>query len=145
MQSDAVSMPHVPDGSQLLIIRRLLDSQRIAIVGLSDDPSKPSYRVAAYLKKMGKQIVPVNPNHESVLGLKSYPSLEEVPGEIDLVDVFRRPEHCADVTRSVIKKRVKGIWLQLGIKCEEARQLAKDAGINYVEDRCMMVEHHAAL
>jgi hypothetical protein len=145
MQSDAVSMPRVPDGSQLLVIRQLLDSQRIAVVGLSDDQNKPSHRVAAYLKKMGKEIIPVNPNHESVMGLKSYRSLEDVPGEIDLVDIFRRSEYCADVVRSAIKKHVKGIWLQQGIKCDESRQLAQDAGISYIEDRCVMVEHQAAL
>ncbi|HMB96402.1 MAG TPA: CoA-binding protein [Tepidisphaeraceae bacterium] len=133
------------DGSQLLMIRQLLDSQRIAIVGLSIDSSKASHRVASYLKKMGKNIVPVNPNHESVMGLKCYRSLEEVPGEIDLVDVFRPAEDCTEVIRSAINKSVKGIWLQLGIKCEQGRQLAKEAGINYVEDRCLMVEHQAFL
>jgi predicted CoA-binding protein len=145
MTSDLHSMPSVPDGSVLTVIHQLLDSQRIAVVGLSNDPSKASYRVARYLMQMGKKIIPVNPNYDAVLGLKCYARLEDVPGQIDLVNIFRRPEFCADVVRSAIKKDAKGIWIQLGIKNDEARELAEQAKIPYIEDRCIMVEHQAAL
>ncbi|HEY7090354.1 MAG TPA: CoA-binding protein [Tepidisphaeraceae bacterium] len=126
---------------EIEIIHRLVRAQRIAVVGLSDDPSRPSYGVAEYLQSVGKEIVPVNPNHEHVLGEKCYPRLEDVPGSIDLVDVFRRPQFCADVARSAIRAGAKGLWLQSGITSAEARQLAREAGIEYVEDRCLLVEH----
>jgi len=145
MSTDACSLPAGPDNSEFQLVRRLLDSQRIAVVGLSDDPSKASYRVARYLKDMGKTIIPVNPNHQSVMGIRCYPSLQDVNEPIDLVDVFRRPEFCPDVVRAAIQKGVKGIWLQSGIRSEESRELAQRAGVDYIEDRCLMVEHGAAL
>jgi uncharacterized protein len=123
------------------MIRRMLRAERIAVVGLSDDPSRPSYGVARYLQDVGKQIIPVNPNHATVMGLKCYARLEDVPGPIDLVDVFRRPEYCADVARSAVAVGAKGVWLQSGIRSNESRQLARAADIDYVEDRCLMVEH----
>jgi predicted CoA-binding protein len=135
-----------PGAEQMLVIRRMLDAQHIAVVGLSTNEHKPSFRVAKYLKERGKTIIPVNPNHESVFGLKSYGSLEQVPGEIEVVNVFRRAEFCADVVRAAIKRGgVKGIWLQQGIRCEEAKELACNAGIDFIQDRCIMVEHQSAL
>lgn len=122
-------------------IQAMLQMERIAIVGLSDNPSRPSFQIASYLLGHGKMVVPVNPSVTSVLGLKSYPSLAEVPGEIDLVNVFRRAEHCADVTRDAISIGAKGVWLQAGIQSEESRKLARQAGIYYIENRCIMVEH----
>src|SRR5262245_3202210 len=101
MPDDTCSLPSRSDDSEFTIIQRLLGAQRIAVVGLSDSPGRPSYGVASYLLDAGKEIIPVNPNHASVFGLKCYSSLEEVPGKIDLVDVFRRPEHCPEVVRSV--------------------------------------------
>ena len=82
-------------------------------------------------------------NYDQVLGRKCYASLADVPGEIDLVNVFRRPQFCADVTREAIAKGAKGVWLQAGIRNEEARKLAADAGVDFVQDRCIMVEHMA--
>ena len=122
-------------------VRRMLDARRIAVVGLSDDPSRPSYDVASYMKSAGKEILPVNPNHKTVMGLPCYPSLAAVPGPIDLVDVFRRPEFCADVVRDAIAAGAKGVWLQSGIRSEEAKRLAAQAGIDFVQDRCLKVEH----
>ncbi|WP_428938493.1 CoA-binding protein [Fontivita pretiosa] len=150
MSGNVMPFPDQPEQQaaveQLATIRRMLAAQRIAIVGLSDDPDKPSHRVARYLRERArKQIIPVNPNHQSVLGLKCYPSLEQVPGQIDLVNVFRQPRHCADVVRSAIRLGIKAVWLQLGIRSAEARQLACDAGIDYVEDRCIMTEHLSGL
>ena len=122
-------------------VRRMLDAKRIAVVGLSDDPSRPSYDVASYLKSAGKEILPVNPNHKTVMGLPCYPSLAAVPGPIDLVDVFRRPEFCAEVVRDAVDAGAKGVWLQSGISSDDARAIARQAGIDYVENRCLKVDH----
>ena len=100
----------------------MLAGRRIAVVGLSDDPSRASYGVAAYLRSAGKEILPVNPNYATVMGLKCYARLEDVPGEIDVVDVFRRPEHCPDVVRSAVAVGAKGVWLQSGVVSEESRR-----------------------
>jgi predicted CoA-binding protein len=141
MPEDACPQPTDPAGREAEVIRRMLAAKRIAVVGLSDDPSRASHGVASYLLSAGKDIVPVNPNHQRVLGRKCYPSLEEVPGPIDVVDVFRRPEHCADVVRSAVAVGAKGVWLQSGIVSREAEQIAREAGIDFVQDRCMKVDH----
>ncbi len=122
-------------------VQRMLHGKRIAVVGLSDNPSRPSYGVASYLRRVGKEIIPVNPTSETVMGLKSYASLEEVPGAIDVVDVFRRPEYCPDVVRAAIKVGAKGVWLQSGIISREAEKIAREAGIDFVQDRCLKVDH----
>ena len=141
-EGEACPMPSTPEaGSEAAAVRRMLAGKRIAVVGLSDDPSRASYGVAAYLRSVGKEIIPVNPNYATVMGIKSYPSLEAVPGPIDVVDVFRRPEHCAEVVRSAVAVKAKGVWLQSGIVSDEARQIARRAGIDYVEDRCLKVDH----
>ena len=141
-EGEACPMPSTPEGtSEAAAVRRMLAGKRIAVVGLSDDPSRASYGVAAYLRSVGKEIIPVNPTHATVMGIKSYPTLEAVPGRIDVVDVFRRPEHCADVVRSAVAVKAKGVWLQSGIVSDEARQIARRAGIDYVEDRCIKVDH----
>jgi hypothetical protein len=121
-------------------LQRMLAARRIAIVGLSDDPGRPSHGVARYLMSAGKEIIPVNPVHETVLGLRSFASLEDIPGQVDLVDVFRRPQYCPDVVRSAIKIGVKGVWLQSGITSAESENLAREAGIDFVQDKCLKVE-----
>ena len=141
MPDDACPLPTNPAGREADAARRMLAAKRVAVVGLSDDPSRASYGVASYLQSAGKEIIPVNPNCDRVLGLKCYPSLEDVPGAIDVVDVFRRPEFCADVVRSAVKVGAKGVWLQSGIVSEEARRVAAEAGIDFVQDRCMKVDH----
>jgi predicted CoA-binding protein len=140
MPDDACPIPTDPSMSESAAIRRMLAARRIAVVGLSDDPSRPSYDVAQSLRAAGKEIIPVNPNHKTVMGLTCYPSLAAVPGEIDLVDVFRRPEFCADVAREAVVVSAKGLWLQSGITNSEAREIARRAGIDFVEDRCLKVE-----
>jgi len=122
-------------------IQRMLNARRIAVVGLSDDPSRPSYGVSRYLQSVGKDIIPVNPRYEKVLGSTCYAALEDIPGKIDLVNVFRRPGFCAEVVRSAVALKAGGVWLQSGITNEEARQLAESAGLDFVQDRCIMVEH----
>ena len=122
-------------------VRRMLAAKRIAVVGLSDDASRPSYGVARYLQSVGKQIIPVNPKCDEVLGEKCYSSLEQIPQPVEVVDVFRRPQFCADVVKSAIAIGAKGVWLQSGIVSEEAERLAREAGIDFVQDRCMKVDH----
>ncbi len=141
MTDDACPLPTRPSDNEAAVLGRLLAARRVAVVGLSDDPSRPSHDVARYLQSAGIEVLPVNPNYSTVLGLKCYPSLAEVPGQVDVVDVFRRPEFCADVVRDAIAAGAKGVWLQSGIRSEEAKQLAAGAGIDFVQDRCMKVEH----
>ena len=122
-------------------IGRMLAGQRIAVVGLSDDPSRPSYRVSAYMQRAGYTILPVNPSCDTALGVPCHKSLADVPGPIDVVNVFRRPLACADVVRDAIAAGARSVWLQSGIVNDEARQLAADAGLDFVQDRCIMIEH----
>ena len=141
MPAEACPLPTPPADDEATVVRRLLSGKRIAIVGLSDDPGRASYHVASYLRDQGKEIIPVNPNHPTIMGMKSHASLQMIGGPIDVVDVFRRPEYCADVVRDAIAAGAKGVWLQSGIVSEEAERLAREAGIDFVQDRCMMVEH----
>lgn len=124
----------------VLIDKVLGYARRIAVVGLSDQPYRASFDVASYLLRRGYEIIPVNPTIDEVLGLPSYPSLGEVPGEIDLVDVFRRREHLEDVARQAAVVGAGGLWLQLGLTSTEARSIAEEAGLDYVEDACLKVE-----
>lgn len=127
--------------SESEVVRRLLAAKRIAVVGASDDPGRPGYYVPEYMLSVGRQILPVNPKHEEVLGQHCYASLADVPGPIDLVNVFRRPAACADVVRQAIVAGAKGVWLQSGIINDEAKRLAEEAGMDFVQDRCIMAEH----
>ena len=122
-------------------IRRLLAGRRIAVVGLSDDPGRASYRVADYLRSVGKEVIPVNPNCQTIFGVRCYAGLEEFPLQIDVVNVFRRPEHCPDIVRSAIQIGARGVWLQAGIVSPQAEAIAREAGIDFVQNRCLMVEH----
>ena len=115
-------------------------AKRIAVVGLSDDPYRASYGVAAALIEHGYDVVPVNPTVDEVLGQRSYPSLADVPGDIDLVDVFRRPEHLEAVAHEAASIGAKALWLQLGLHSAEARRIAEEAGMDYVEDLCLKIE-----
>ena len=138
---EACPMPTTPTRDEAAVIARMLRWRRVAIVGASDVPSRASFAIASYLLGQQYEVVPVNPNHTSVIGLKCYPTLADVPGRVELVNVFRRPEFCADVARDAVARGAKGLWLQSGIRSEEARRLAREAGIDYIEDRCIMVEH----
>ena len=123
-------------------IRRILSGSRtIAVVGLSSNPDRPSYRVAAYLKEHGYRMIPVNPRETSVLGEPAYPSLSAVPTAIDLVDVFRRSEDAGAVVDDAIAVKAKAVWLQEGVVDTAAAARARDAGLLVVMDRCVMKEH----
>jgi uncharacterized protein len=115
--------------------------KRIAVVGLSSDPGRASYGVSRYMQNSGYQITPVNPNEVNVLGEKAYASLEEVPGPIEIVDIFRRPEFVPDIVNTAIRRDAKVIWMQLGVAHEEAAKRARAAGLEVVMDLCILQEH----
>jgi predicted CoA-binding protein len=123
-------------------IRELLRTTRtIAVVGLSDNPARPSHGVAAYLKRQGYRIIPVNPAVKEVLGEKAYSRLEDVPDKIDVVDVFRRSEHVPEIVDSAIAIGATAVWMQDGVVHEEAAARARAAGLFVVMDRCMLRDH----
>jgi predicted CoA-binding protein len=127
-------------------IRDLLTRfKRVAVVGLSDKPDRPSYEVAAYLQLAGYDIVPVNPTIESSLGVAAVPSLGAVSGPVEIVDVFRRPELVPPVVDEAIAAGAKVLWLQLGIVNEPAAAKARAAGLVVIQDRCLAVEHRRLL
>ncbi|HEX2971042.1 MAG TPA: CoA-binding protein [Tepidisphaeraceae bacterium] len=141
MSEEACPLPSEPMPDEHAAIQRMLAAKRIAVVGLSNDPTKASYNVSAYLQQHGYEIVPINPKVPEVLGVPALPSLAALDRPADVALVFRRSEHCEQVTREAIEAHVKGVWLQSGIRNKQARDLAKQAGIEFVEDRCMMVTH----
>ena len=112
-----------------LVEEQLLNSKTIAVVGLSDNPDRPSYGVTRYMQDQGYRIIPVNPMIEEVLGEKSYPDLKSVPVPIDMVDIFRRSELVAPVVDEAIEVGAKYIWMQDGVINEEAAAKAEAAGI----------------
>lgn len=116
------------------------NSKTIAVVGLSDNPERPSYSVASYLKKEGYKIIPVNPRGGEILGEKVYPDLKSIPEPVDLVDIFLKPERVLPVVEEAIKIGAKGVWLQLGIVNEEAKKIAEENGLKVVMDRCIKIE-----
>jgi predicted CoA-binding protein len=123
-------------------IKELLERARtIAVVGLSDNPLRPSHGVTAYMQSQGYRIIPVNPEYEEVLGEKSYPSLLDVPEKVDIVNVFRRPIFVPQVVDQAIQIKAPAIWMQEGVIHEAAAEKARQAGIFVVMDRCILVEH----
>ncbi len=123
-------------------IKQILEKCRtIAVVGLSSNPFRPSNGVAAYMKKKGYKIIPVNPNETEVLGEKSFANLSDVEEKIDLVDVFRRSEEAGAVVDEAIRTGVKAVWLQEGVIDEAAVQRAEDAGLLVVMDKCWLKEY----
>lgn len=123
------------------IKRVIRESHTVAVVGLSDNPDRPSYQVAQYLQYHGYHVIPVNPTVAEVLGQKCYPDLLSVPEQIDVVDIFRRPEHVPPIVEAAIQIGAKAIWMQLGIIHEAAAAKARAAGLMVVMDRCMKIEH----
>ena len=113
----------------------------IAVIGLSDDPAKPSHYVSAYMQQHGYKLYPVNPSLESVLGEKSYPALSQLPVKPDIVNVFRLPRFIPAIVEEMIHLRLPNLWVQQGIVNLEAAAHAEAAGIHVVMDHCIMVEH----
>lgn len=123
------------------ICRLLHDAHTVAVVGLSPNTARPSFHVAKALQGFGHRIVPVRPLVQEVLGEQAYPDLESIPFPVDLVDVFRAPEHVPAIVDSCIKLGIKKLWLQDGVVHEEAALRAQQAGITVVMDRCMFRDH----
>jgi hypothetical protein len=123
----------------------LATCKTIAVVGLSSNPLRPSYEVAAYMQRHGYRIIPVNPRETEVLGEKAYARLEEIPGPVDCVDVFRRAEECLAVAGSAVRIGARALWIQLDIHAPEAVALARSAGLLAVDNRCLYIEHRRYL
>ena len=113
---------------------QLLESNVIAVVGLSPDPERPSHYVSKYLQEAGYRIIPVNPNLTSVLGETCYPDLKSIPIKVDMVDVFRRPEYTPDIVNDAVEIGVKFVWLQDKVINNEAESIAETNGIPIVMD-----------
>lgn len=127
-------------------IRKLLSaSHTIAVVGLSNNTARASNRVSRYMQREGYSIIPVNPGITEALGAPAFPNLKSVPGPVDIVNIFRRPEFVPDIVEAAIAIKAKAVWMQLGIAHEAAAQRASDAGLHVVMDRCIMVEHSSLL
>jgi len=123
-------------------VRRLLQRvRRIAVVGLSPKPHRDSHRVARYLLERGYEILPVYPREDEILGQKAYRRVQDVPGTVDLVDVFRRSEELPAVIDDALAARAGALWLQIGCLDEGGARRAREAGLTVVMDRCLMVEH----
>jgi predicted CoA-binding protein len=134
-----------PLAQEAQLIREVLETTRsIAVVGLSPRPERDSHRVARYLQAVGYRILPVHPGLSEVLGERAWPSLEEVPEPVDLVDVFRRSEHVPELAEAAIRKGVRAFWMQLGVRHPTAAARLREAGIDVIEDRCIAVEHSQA-
>ncbi|HKJ00401.1 MAG TPA: CoA-binding protein [bacterium] len=149
MTDPAATTTHRPGTGQFpgqnlgMILSILQRYRRIAIVGLSANPNRPSYFAATYLKDYHYEIFPVNPAYagQEILGRKVYASLAEVPQPLEVVDIFRKPEDVPPVVDEAIRLGAKVIWMQLAVIHQEARQKALDAGLEVVMDRCMKIEH----
>ena len=125
----------------LTIQRVLHGAKTIAIVGLSNNPLRASYFVGYYLRRHGYHVIPVNPREKEILGETSYASLRDVPGHVDIVNVFRAPDALPDIAREAVEIDAGAIWCQFGVINEEGAKIAEDGGVTVVMDRCLKVEH----
>ena len=133
----------MPTLNQSDIVDILKNTKTIAVVGLSDNPLRPSHMVASYMQSEGYRIIPVNPHCGSILGETCYPDLLTVPSsvQVDMVNIFRRVEAVPAIVEEAIQRRVQGIWMQEGIVHRAAAEKAVSAGLWVVMNRCLMVEH----
>ena len=127
--------------------RILAQTRRIAVLGIKMEPNQPAHYVAEYAQRAGKEIVPVPvyyPDATEILGEKVYRKVADIPGDVDMVDVFRRPRDIPAHLDDIIAKKPKAVWFQLGIRNDEAAEKLARAGIDVIQDRCLMVElqHH---
>lgn len=123
-------------------------AKTIAVVGCSPNPSRTSFAISRYLIEVGYTVIPVNPMCEEVHGLKCYPDLQSIPDDvtIDIVNVFRRPAYTVAVMEDVLARIAKtgekpAVWTQIGVSSSEAEKMAKEAGLEYIRNRCILVEH----
>lgn len=123
-------------------LRSILEYDRVAVVGCSSTPGKDAHDVPSYLDRQGYDVVPVNPYADEIFGKTAYDSLADVPGDIDIVDVFRPSEEVGDIVDETLEREdVDVVWLQLGVHDDEAVERAEAAGKRVVQDRCMKPEH----
>jgi hypothetical protein len=113
----------------------------IAIVGISTDETRPSHRVGKYLQDQGYKVIPVNPKESRILGMPCYSDLKSIPEKVDVVDIFRRSEDVPPIVDQAIEIGAGAVWMQEGIKNEQAAERARQAGMKVVQDRCMLKEH----
>ena len=126
-----------------VITNVLRNARTIAVIGLSNDPMRPSYGVTEYMQRQGYRIIPVNPRVPEILGEKSYARLSDIPGKVDIVDVFRRPEAVPEIVDEVIALKLPVIWLQESVVHDEAAEKARNAGVTVIMDKCILKEHRA--
>jgi len=123
-------------------LRRILTRSRVvAVVGLSANWYRPSYFAAKYLQDHGYRIIPVNPTYAEVLGEKCYPDLASIPDSLDLVDCFRHAKDMPPIARAAVAKGAKALWMQIGIRSDEATRIALAGGLDVVANRCVKIEH----
>ena len=122
-------------------IQSIFQMKSIAVVGMSPKPERPSHYVAMYMKEKGYEIIPVNPGHKKIAGMTCYPSLLEIPYKIDVVDVFRRPEHVLPIAELAVEICAKALWLQDTVINVEAAEIAEKAGLLVVMNDCMLRRH----
>jgi predicted CoA-binding protein len=127
-------------GADVIVERILATYGTITVVGASAAPAKAAHYVPAHMQRHGWRIIPVNPHADVILGEHAYPALRDVPGQVGLVNVFRPPEQTPDIARQAVAAGATALWLQLGIASPEARAIAEEAGLLYVEDRCLIIE-----
>ena len=123
------------------IIKAALNQNKIAVVGMSSKAHRASYLVGDYLMQNGYQVVPVNPRETEILGLKCYPSLQDVPGSIDIVNVFRASSVVPQIAEESVKIGAKYLWLQLEVISPEGVSIATQGGLQCIVDRCLKIEH----
>ena len=123
------------------VIRSALSKKRIAVVGMSSKELRASYLVGNYLKQKGYVVIPVNPREPEILGLKCYPSLLEIPGSVDVVNVFRVSAAVPQIAEESVKIGAEYLWLQLGVISNEGVSMANESGMKCIVDRCIKIEH----
>jgi uncharacterized protein len=117
------------------------EARTVAVVGLSNDPEKASNEVGAYLMEQGYRVIPVNPREDEVLGEHAYDTVEQIPEQVDVVDVFLPPDKTPDIAEDAVRAGVKTLWLQEGIESSEARRIAEEGGLAYIENSCLRKTH----
>ena len=122
-------------------INKIFQMKTIAVVGMSPKPERPSHYVSMYMKEKGYNIIPVNPGHNEIAGMKSFPSLLDIPQTIDVVDVFRRSEYVLPIAESAVTISAKALWLQDGVINKDGATLAEKAGLLVVMNDCMLRRH----
>jgi hypothetical protein len=138
--SETCEFPDSPNDPEL--VKKILHgSKTVAVVGLSHKENRDSHRVAAYLKKHGYTIVPVNPARDIILGEKCYKSVSDIPFKVDVVNVFRKPGALPELAEQIAAVKPGAVWFQVGIVNEKASKIIREASIDFVQNLCMMAEH----